>query len=344
MEKERFGAFVSEKRKSLGMTQKDLAERLNVTDKAVSKWERGLSYPDVTLLEPLADHLELSVAELIACQEETAESKVSLKTEAQKEEIMQSILDISEESVRRERGRGRRWIMILSVLLLGVILATILFISRNQQVKEDGRIVILYKEYLDNTRYIYLEREGHLLRLECAPEVDYDGIDPKSSDEWTASFHWNRRTYQGRLLSLRTRQGLRLGTPMDEVGASDSLYAWDGDALFGFPNVMMKIEDRYPNPAGSGYLSSYSFFKGGDEADWYRHADELLVKVDHCLGYGSYGDGGWQTADVDDDGRRELLVRTPWTEKPCILYDLEDGEVTETWLDEIPPELNAPAE
>ncbi len=343
MEKERFGAFIAKKRKDLGITQKDLAERLHVTDKAVSKWERGLSYPDVTLLEPLAENLELGVAELIACREETAESKASLETGAQKEEFMQSILDISEESVRREKGRGLRWIIILSALLLAVILAALFFISRKQQVNEEGRIVILYKENRDNTRYIYLEREGHLLRLECAPEVDYDGIDPKSMDSWTASYRWDRRTYQGRLLTLETRQGLRLGSPMDEVGASDSLYAWDGDALFGFPHVMMKIEDRYPNPAGSGYLSSYSFFKGGAEDDWYRHADELLLKVDHCLGFGSYGDGGWQTADVDDDGQRELLVRTPWQEKPCILYDLENGILTETWLDEAPPELNAPA-
>ena len=40
------------------------------------------------------------------------------------------------------------------------------------------------------------------------------------------------------------------------------------------------------------------------------------------------------------DGIRELLVRTPWEEKPCILYDLEGGSVTETWLDTAPPELN----
>ena len=53
MNKERFGAFITEIRKERHLTQKDLAEKLHVTDKAVSKWERGLSYPDVTLMEPL---------------------------------------------------------------------------------------------------------------------------------------------------------------------------------------------------------------------------------------------------------------------------------------------------
>ena len=41
MNKERLGAFIAENRKALDMTQKDLAERLHITDKAVSKWERG---------------------------------------------------------------------------------------------------------------------------------------------------------------------------------------------------------------------------------------------------------------------------------------------------------------
>ena len=50
MNKERLGTFIAENRKAFGMTQKDLAETLHITDKAVSKWERGLSYPDVTLL------------------------------------------------------------------------------------------------------------------------------------------------------------------------------------------------------------------------------------------------------------------------------------------------------
>ena len=58
MNKERLGDFIGSERKNLGLTQRDLAARLHVTDKAVSKWERGLSYPDVTLLEPLAADLD----------------------------------------------------------------------------------------------------------------------------------------------------------------------------------------------------------------------------------------------------------------------------------------------
>ena len=63
--KEQFGQFIASVRKQKNMTQKELAGRLFVSDKAVSKWERGLSLPDVTMLMPLAHALDVSVAELL---------------------------------------------------------------------------------------------------------------------------------------------------------------------------------------------------------------------------------------------------------------------------------------
>ena len=60
-----FGKFIMERRKQLGMTQAELAEKINVTDKAVSRWERGLGFPDINTLEPLADALGIEVVELM---------------------------------------------------------------------------------------------------------------------------------------------------------------------------------------------------------------------------------------------------------------------------------------
>ncbi len=60
------GATIKGLREKQGLTQMQLAERLNVSDKAVSKWETGAGYPDITLLEPIADVLRVSVAELLA--------------------------------------------------------------------------------------------------------------------------------------------------------------------------------------------------------------------------------------------------------------------------------------
>lgn len=63
-----FGEFLAQTRKEQGLTQAELAERLHVTDKAVSRWERGIGLPDVNLLEPLADALGLSLADLMHCR------------------------------------------------------------------------------------------------------------------------------------------------------------------------------------------------------------------------------------------------------------------------------------
>ena len=60
------GATIKALREKRGMTQAQLAEMLSVSDKAVSKWETGAGYPDITLLEPIAEALRVSIAELLA--------------------------------------------------------------------------------------------------------------------------------------------------------------------------------------------------------------------------------------------------------------------------------------
>lgn len=65
MTNEKMGQFISELRKSKQMTQKDLASKLSITDKAVSKWERGLSCPDISLLSTLAEVLDVTTSELL---------------------------------------------------------------------------------------------------------------------------------------------------------------------------------------------------------------------------------------------------------------------------------------
>ena len=65
MDPEKFGAFVALCRKEKNMTQLELAQELKVTDKAVSRWERGKGFPDISLLVPLAEALDITVLELM---------------------------------------------------------------------------------------------------------------------------------------------------------------------------------------------------------------------------------------------------------------------------------------
>ena len=69
MDARTFGAFLAQMRRAQGLTQAELAEQLHVTDKAVSRWERGVGLPDINTLEPLADALGLSLADLMHCHD-----------------------------------------------------------------------------------------------------------------------------------------------------------------------------------------------------------------------------------------------------------------------------------
>ena len=65
MDQLKIGKFIAECRKQKKLTQMQLAERLNITDKAISKWERGLAMPDTSIMLELCDILGVSVNELL---------------------------------------------------------------------------------------------------------------------------------------------------------------------------------------------------------------------------------------------------------------------------------------
>ena len=73
MKKQTFGTMIATLRKKQGMTQLELAEKMSVTDKAVSKWERDLSFPDVNSIPKLAEIFNMSVDELMQAKADTKE-------------------------------------------------------------------------------------------------------------------------------------------------------------------------------------------------------------------------------------------------------------------------------
>lgn len=73
MDAKKTGEIISKKRIALNMTQKELADKLFITDKAVSKWERGISFPDISILIPLAEILNISLYDLLKGEKEDNE-------------------------------------------------------------------------------------------------------------------------------------------------------------------------------------------------------------------------------------------------------------------------------
>lgn len=90
MKKQTMGMMIAGRRKEMGMTQLDLAEKMGVTDKAVSKWERDLSCPDINSIPKLAEILGISVEELMQIKFEGKQKESSGKIS----EIIKLILKV----------------------------------------------------------------------------------------------------------------------------------------------------------------------------------------------------------------------------------------------------------
>jgi len=132
MKKQTPGMMISSLRKERGMTQLELAEKMGVTDKAVSKWERDLSFPDINSIPKLAEIFEISVDELMQGKTETKESMSSNKAD--------EIVDVALKGIGIAMGIS---VTVLSVfgevktknalIMLGIGLASIsIFLLKNK--------------------------------------------------------------------------------------------------------------------------------------------------------------------------------------------------------------------
>lgn len=128
MDKESFGSFIAKLRRERKMTQQELAGQLHVTDRAVSKWERGLSYPDVTLLEPLAAALGIGVETLLTGQTTEAAPR---ETESA---ALRSVLAISNEERQHRRRRMTRCAALAAALVLVAALLAVM--------QHNGRLLV----------------------------------------------------------------------------------------------------------------------------------------------------------------------------------------------------------
>ncbi len=122
MDQKRIGRFIAECRKNVNITQVQLAEKLGITDKAVSKWERGLSMPDTAIMLQLCDILGISVNELLNGE------IINMNNENQKNE--QLLLEMAKEIEKKNKTIwSSMWlIMIVSMtaLLAGILIAAFL--------------------------------------------------------------------------------------------------------------------------------------------------------------------------------------------------------------------------
>lgn len=115
IDKKKLGAFILELRKEKGYTQKELAEQLYISDKAISKWEHGVSIPDTTLLIPLAELLGVTVTELLMYQR--IEPAASINTD-KVEDIIKTAITYTDTEQTNNTGSKKQWCMAYILCLL----------------------------------------------------------------------------------------------------------------------------------------------------------------------------------------------------------------------------------
>ena len=115
MDQIKVGQFITRKRKEKNLTQEQLAERLNVSNKTISKWECGKCLPDYSLVEPLCNELGISISELFDgkdCEKNTSW--------VENEKIIKLVKDM--QQLKKDKDNRRLFISAIVLIAFGVVL------------------------------------------------------------------------------------------------------------------------------------------------------------------------------------------------------------------------------
>ena len=193
MELVKIGKYIAGKRKALGMTQKQLAEKLNMSDKSVSKWERGICLPDVSVYMELCEILGISINEFLAGEDIDAEN-VEKKSE-------DNIIQVTKDSKKKQKNLKSILAVVTTFAVIMVLVLGAVFVHKVMQPKNyitavdrtsaemktaellsgaDGAYLFNFyakEEYKTLTIYLSEYQAGELINKSKVADLDYDGIE-----------------------------------------------------------------------------------------------------------------------------------------------------------------------
>ena len=111
MNQEKIGKFIAENRKSKKITQSELAEKLGVTDRAISNWENGKNMPDLSLFKPLCDILDITINELISGEK--------INNKEYNEKLEENLINTIDYIDKKKNNTNN--IKSISILILGIL-------------------------------------------------------------------------------------------------------------------------------------------------------------------------------------------------------------------------------
>ena len=179
------GKFISELRKEKKLTQKELAEKIIVSDKAVSRWETGKGYPDVTSLVSLSEYFDVSVNELLAGKRLTVED---IKETA--DENLISVFEQVQKNKKQHNLQVAIYTSVLIVVLLPVliIIGKELFVSMTTQIQAKNIISAVVSTVVGIVLLIvgFLIRKGNVSILHSYHYKNVTDIDAYSKEMGSA--------------------------------------------------------------------------------------------------------------------------------------------------------------
>ena len=189
----KIGKYIAGKRKALGMTQKQLAEKLNMSDKSVSKWERGICLPDVSVYMELCKILGISINEFLAGEDIDAEN-VEKKSE-------DNIIQVAKDSKKKQKNLKSILAVVTTFTVIMVLVLGAVFVHKMMEPKNyitavdrtsaemktaellsgtDGAYLFKFyakEEYKTLTIYLSEYQAGELINKSKVADLDYDGIE-----------------------------------------------------------------------------------------------------------------------------------------------------------------------
>lgn len=175
------GNFISELRKEKKLTQKELAEKINVSDKAVSRWETGKGYPDVTSLVSLSEYFDVSVNELLAGKRLTVEN---IRETA--DENLISVFEQVQKNKKQQNLQVTVYTSVLIIVLLPVliIIGKELFVSMATQIQAENIISAVVSTVVGIVLLIvgFLIRKGNVSILHSYHYKNVTDIDAYSKE------------------------------------------------------------------------------------------------------------------------------------------------------------------
>lgn len=145
MDQEKIGQFIAKCRKEKNMTQEQLAENLGITDRAVSKWERAKSMPDLSLFKPLCSELDITINELMS-GEKIDKSNYQNKLE---ENMVNVLNDMDKKSKYIKKKYFTIFITIIITILLFIIVFVIYRYTKHKYQQTEIESILVFGEKID---------------------------------------------------------------------------------------------------------------------------------------------------------------------------------------------------